>query len=377
MQTYTQENPPEYGRNASYKEKPNTDNMRNGVVPLDTLPAQWWNWLWNNVTTILIGVNDEVHDIYEELKSVLASQGLSPDDNTLNQLYIAIDKIHTTIATAAKPGSVLSSSDEGKVSVDAATGVMTANGLGKISDLTTEVKTSVVQAINWLMSYSASLAYPVGSLYWSSKPTDPGTLFPGTTWTQIKDKFVYAAGSKNVNATGGAETVTLKVENLPSHNHTFTGTAVTPTGSFSGTSSVDTSESGKWSFGMRMGIYGSGNVIVPVWGETHSGPDTENVPAGFSSYVYNTDAKLIGGSQRHSTFDIDSVHTASPVFISHPGHTHTVTPSGSISINEITPAGSITIGSITPNGSISNTGSGQAVDKMPPYVVKYCWERTA
>lgn len=46
--------------------------------------------------------------------------------------------------------------------------------------------------------------HPVGSLYWSSNPTNPGSLFGGT-WVQIKDKFILAAGDTYKNgATGGS-----------------------------------------------------------------------------------------------------------------------------------------------------------------------------
>ncbi|MCQ2242479.1 phage baseplate protein, partial [Treponema sp.] len=65
----------------------------------------------------------------------------------------------------------------------------------------------------WMLDF----VYPVGSLYWSSKSTDPGKLFGGT-WTQIKDKFVWAKGDGDtINATGGAKTVTLTESMLPAH----------------------------------------------------------------------------------------------------------------------------------------------------------------
>ena len=65
----------------------------------------------------------------------------------------------------------------------------------------------------------ANLLYPVGSYYWSSNPTDPGTLFGGT-WEQIKDRFILAAGgSYTVGSTGGEATHTLTVDEMPSHDH--------------------------------------------------------------------------------------------------------------------------------------------------------------
>lgn len=62
--------------------------------------------------------------------------------------------------------------------------------------------------------------YPIGSYYWSDDPTDPSELFGGT-WERIKDKFIYALGDEgNVGDTGGSETHTLTVSEMPSHTHT-------------------------------------------------------------------------------------------------------------------------------------------------------------
>ncbi len=62
--------------------------------------------------------------------------------------------------------------------------------------------------------------YPIGSYYWSSNSTNPGTIFGGT-WEQIKDKFVLAVGDTytEVNITGGEATHTLTVNEIPSHRH--------------------------------------------------------------------------------------------------------------------------------------------------------------
>ena len=64
-----------------------------------------------------------------------------------------------------------------------------------------------------------NLLHPVGSYYWSSQSTNPGTLFGGT-WTQVKDKFILAAGdSYSVGATGGEAVHKLTVDEMPSHQH--------------------------------------------------------------------------------------------------------------------------------------------------------------
>lgn len=61
--------------------------------------------------------------------------------------------------------------------------------------------------------------YPVGAFYFSASSDNPATLFGGT-WTQIKDTFILAAGTKyKAGTTGGEETHTLTAPEMPNHYH--------------------------------------------------------------------------------------------------------------------------------------------------------------
>ena len=63
------------------------------------------------------------------------------------------------------------------------------------------------------------MVYPVGSIYMSVNSTNPSTLFGGT-WSQIQNRFLLACGSSySAGATGGAATVTLTENQIPSHTH--------------------------------------------------------------------------------------------------------------------------------------------------------------
>ena len=65
------------------------------------------------------------------------------------------------------------------------------------------------------------LLHPVGSIYTSSKPTDPAILFGGT-WKRLEDVVILAASDKYPAGTyGGEAEVTLTVEQMPSHSHRF------------------------------------------------------------------------------------------------------------------------------------------------------------
>lgn len=65
----------------------------------------------------------------------------------------------------------------------------------------------------------ALAAWPVGSIYIAYNHTDPGTLFGGT-WARITNAFLWATtATGTIGQTGGSQTVTLTVDQIPSHSH--------------------------------------------------------------------------------------------------------------------------------------------------------------
>ncbi|MGE9502876.1 phage baseplate protein [Erwinia amylovora] len=59
---------------------------------------------------------------------------------------------------------------------------------------------------------------------WFAQNKDPNKLFPGTTWKNIGENRTIRLASANgsdVMKTGGSDSVTLAVNNLPAHGHTF------------------------------------------------------------------------------------------------------------------------------------------------------------
>lgn len=64
--------------------------------------------------------------------------------------------------------------------------------------------------------------YPVGSIYMSLNATSPQVLFSGK-WERLDDRFLIGAGtSYTVGTTGGEESHTLTVEEMPQHKHSVT-----------------------------------------------------------------------------------------------------------------------------------------------------------
>jgi microcystin-dependent protein len=168
-------------------------------------------------------------------------------------------------------------------------------------------------------------AHPVGSYYWSSKNTSPATLFGGK-WSAVTDKFVLAAGDTyKVDTTGGASEVTLTVDQMPSHSHS---------------ASADTQ--GNHTHSASADSQGNHAHNMDTWIHTGSGSGA-NV-----SRLYQT-----------TTSENPGVYTTN----SAGAHSHNI----SVVAN----------GAHSHNISIGNNGSSQAHENMPPYIVAYCWCRTA
>ena len=235
-----------------------------------------------------------------------------------------------------------------------------------------------------------SLAHPIGSLYWTSSAENPATTFGFGTWKQIKDKFIWAKGDNDtVNATGGAKTVTLIVENLPSHSHSFTPSgsiSVTTNPTFTGSEHSHTyTPSGSISVTTNPTFTGSAVTSGAMSGDNYARWNKYTPgDAGSSGRVSITDYS--GSTQTLSSYPADAKWTDINL-----SHTHSVTAKGTISGGAYKFTGTEATLKATQGGTISGgaykftgteattgeTGSGTAVDKMPPYVVKYCWERTA
>ena len=65
--------------NPQYVEEPTSTDYNHGVEPLQTLPAQWWNWFLNKFTARFNKVNVYVKNIFNELTQLLSLFGMTPD----------------------------------------------------------------------------------------------------------------------------------------------------------------------------------------------------------------------------------------------------------------------------------------------------------
>ena len=68
-------------------------------------------------------------------------------------------------------------------------------------------------------------AYPVGSYLITASGENPNTIFPGTTWVRVQNRFLRnTASPSKYGQTGGASSYTLTRDNVGRHTHTWSHT---------------------------------------------------------------------------------------------------------------------------------------------------------
>lgn len=310
---------PSFGNGGS-RSAPGDAKYALGFVPADTFPAEWANYFFHGATKGVSDLNSAVTSLWNEMGSVLSNYNITPDATDNDQLLECLTKLKAEAALAA---------------------------------------------------------HPVGSLYWTSVNENPATTFGGGTWEQIKDKFILAAGDTySQGATGGSATVTLTESQMPVHRHSFT-----PSGSVSSTftgSAVNTDSKGGHSHTTNTLTNSSGTAITQTGvnnrSHHHALPKFYDNNTGGGQWHFDSLKNSVAGDITYITDNESQNHTHN--FEHKHGtdtqgaHTHSVTAAGSVSSSFSGTTGN------TGNAG-GSSGTTQAHDNMPPYIVQYCWRRTA
>lgn len=223
------------------------------------------------------------------------------------------------------------------------------------SDIGAYTKAETDQKIAQAISDSTDLnkIYPVGIVTWFNSNVDPNTALPGLTWTYLNNGVgrtirIAAANGSDVATTGGSDSVTLSVGNLPSHTHSFSAT----------TSSFD---------------YGTKGTNT-TGGHTHSGSGSTSTNGEHTHYIEAWNGTGAGGNKT-SAYAVAFRNGGHETYASG-NHSHTFSFGTSGAGDHYHSVG-IGAHSHTVSGNTGGTGSGSAFSVTNQFYKLMAWVRTA
>ncbi|MGL5715368.1 MAG: hypothetical protein ACRCX2_20285, partial [Paraclostridium sp.] len=247
------------------------------------------------------------------------------------------------------------------------------------------VKIAYDKAVSALEESRKNCPYRVGDMLTTTLTDSPSVTWVGTSWQKIEGK--YLKGSKGTEAsktTGGSNTKTLTVDQMPSHGHSGSGS---------------TGASGKHTHTANHGHTGTSSAHTHTANHNHTASQSAHAhsqPA--HQHESGTPAEFAGpfgsvGDARYrrnngsdpsvrrnytSSNGGDNTGSATPAVTVNTTNVTTSSATPTITINNTNVTTSeIADHSHTVSVSIGATGGGKAIDIQPEYYIVHHWLRTA
>lgn len=299
-----------------------------GMVPADTFPAEWANYLFHGATAGITRLNSDTGSIKKEINTVLSCKGITPDATVCDQLYCALLKIRDD---------------------------------------------------------AVARAYPVGTVYMNAKSaTLPAEIQAIGTWCAIDGRFLRAC-SACIGCTCGADTVTLEKCHLPSHCHSVGDHCHSGSVASHYHSIGDHKHSGSVVLSGALSVSASGTAASC----TLTGAIRTYYNSASVSGIITNPANIFSGSS--NALDGNSGTSSKNAMCINATHSHSVSVSGSATGGSFSFTGGsmcaaantgckqpgFTGGAMCAAANTGNTGSGCSFSILPPYRDVAMWYRDA
>ena len=159
-----------YGNDSLYKDPVPANEYSKGVNPRDTLPAEWWNWLWGQVTEQELHTVADITALFTEVQNLLEEAGIEPSEGELTQITVAIRQLATEEIQGQVPTIISEhlalTKGHGEVHQDGSNKLYVPD-VGDMDGLATTAKSTLTEAINELYSSVGQVAQsiPIGTIF--------------------------------------------------------------------------------------------------------------------------------------------------------------------------------------------------------------------
>lgn len=150
---------------------------------------------------------------YNRIDLVVARVETAPSEKAELKVY----KGEETTGTPVVPGHVEGDLNDGDTVCEMPICSVRVTGINpQAPEMLAKESIDIMALLEELRDYKSQCPHRVGQLYLSFDATSPEKIWPGTKWTKITGYFLRAA---NDTSTGGSDSVTLTVAQMPKHSH--------------------------------------------------------------------------------------------------------------------------------------------------------------
>ena len=171
-------NPGVYGVDATYKNAIPALEFASGVIPQDTLPAEWWNWLWYQTTAEQLHTVADLTGLFTEINNLFVQAGITPSAEDLTQIKQAVLKLaDQKLASYIDTLSITDGQIQFTNPQDPADKKLYVPIIGDTTQLATTDKTSLTAAIN-------EVKQQANDQYSKIRTSAPSTPEAGDIWLE-------------------------------------------------------------------------------------------------------------------------------------------------------------------------------------------------